>query len=85
MAKIIHFQNDNMDMETMIKDILERVHRGQLEQIVIAAKQKDDYVLTAYKNCDLIDRQYLISHLQADVTYDTIAGKMDELVEYVDE
>lgn len=53
----------------VLRDLIKDVEAGKLDYFTIAARLKDGVIATGWANCNIVQRQELISHLQVDVMY----------------
>lgn len=80
MGRIIRFPSKEQDVVKQLEIILEKAKAGEMKRFVFAAEMaekelpEDDrpLVATSWSKCDIGDRQYLIAHLQADVSMDLV-------------
>lgn len=76
MAKIVHFPSKDKDQIEKLEQVLAQAKAGNIKRFVFAAElnEKDEpedelnLVATSWDNADIGFRQYLIAHLQADIT-----------------
>ncbi|WP_332648855.1 hypothetical protein [Lysinibacillus sp. 54212] len=76
MAKILEFPSQKDDVVAQLEYLLQMAKEGEFKRFVFAAElnrkelPEDDLnlVATSYINSDIGHRQYLLAHLQADIT-----------------
>lgn len=83
MAKLLRFKTDQDRVIDALTELLERAKQGQIKSFVFAASLNDGDVATAWSNAELMERAYLITHLQSDITYGVIEANIDKLIEWV--
>lgn len=83
MGRIFRFRTDQDHVVEALEDLLQRAKDGQIAGFVFAANLNDGNVATAWANEQLMSRAYLVTHLQADITYGVIEANIDRLIEYV--
>lgn len=83
MAKLLRFKTDQDRVIEALTELLERAKQGQIKSFVFAANLSDGDVATAWSNVQIMERAYLTTHLQADVTYGVIEANIDKLIEWV--
>lgn len=88
MSKIIKFfsEQDNTKQQLIehIEDLLEWAKNDEFDNVMIATKLKSGEVMTGYCNLDMGDKQYLNSHIQVDINFETVRANVDELIEWVE-
>lgn len=89
MAKIVKFvsqeQATKEELIEHIEKLLEWAKNDEFDNVLIATKLKDGHVMTGYCNLDIGEKQYLNSHIQADINFEVVRANVDELIEYVEE
>ncbi|EJW14446.1 hypothetical protein M5X00_29950 [Paenibacillus alvei] len=83
MGTLVRFKTDQDHVVEALEDLLQRARDGQIKGFVFAADLDDGNVATAWSNRELMQRAYLVTHLQADITYGVIEANIDRLIEYV--
>lgn len=73
MAKIIRFPSEHKNVVEGIERLLEEAKNGNIKRFVFAAELNEqengfNLVATSRANADVGMQQYLLAHLQADVT-----------------
>lgn len=73
-GKIVELFPDQQDqskenMLRVLRDMIADVEAGKVENFAIAAKLSDGTIGTGWANCDIGQRQELVSHLQVDIFY----------------
>lgn len=71
MAKITRIRQGE-SLENFLYDVLEMARKGEMDNVILAFKQKDGNVATGYFGLDAAERQNLISHQQMDVVKNMI-------------
>lgn len=88
MAKIYRYRTSQNNCIAALKDLLSRAERGEMTGFVFAANLPDGNVATSWANADVGNRQYLISHMQSDITMAIIEANADQVAgmvaEYLD-
>lgn len=85
MAKIYRYRTSQNNCVKALKDLLERAERGEMTGFVFAAKLPDDNVATGWTNVDVSERQYLLAHMQSDITMAIIEANADLVAGIVSE
>jgi GTP cyclohydrolase I len=83
-AKIIQLFNEQTQAQQRlvkhIEDLLEAAKRGDITNVMVAARHKDGSVVTGYCNLDIGERQFLCSHIQTDITFEVARINADRLI-----
>lgn len=89
MSKIVKFFSDNKTTKQQliehIENLLEWAKNDEFDNVMIAAKLKSGEVMTGYCNLDMVDKQFLNSHIQVDINYETVRANVDDLIEWIEE
>lgn len=89
MTKILKFisqeQATKEELIEHIEKLLEWAKNDEFDNVMIATKLKTGEVMTGYCNLDVADKQYLNSHVQIDINYETVKVNIDDLIEWVEE
>lgn len=88
MAKVVRLFNDKEKSQqgliSHIEKLLDMAKRGEIKNILVSAETTEEKeVLTGYYNLDVGERQYLIGHLQADITMAVVEANVDKLIERI--
>lgn len=83
MAKLLRFKTDQDRVVEALEELLRIAKEGRIKGFVFAADLDDGDVATAWSNKQLMERAYLVTHLQADITYGVVEANLDRLIEYV--
>jgi hypothetical protein len=68
-----------------IEDFLEMAKRGEITNFLVSSQRTDGTVMTGYCNLDVIEKQFMLSHIQIDVNYEVVRANVDDLIEWVGE
>lgn len=79
MAKIYRYKTSQNNCIKALRDLLERAERGEMTGFILAANLPDGNVATSWANCDVGERQYLLSHMQADIMMAIIEANADSV------
>jgi hypothetical protein len=84
MAKIVRFPEKKNDAVAQLEHILDQAKKGNIVNFVFAAElneQENDFnlVATSWYNADVGHRQYLVAHLQANITMGIVEANLDRL------
>lgn len=88
MGKVVRLFNEKEKSQqgliSHIEELLEMAKRGEIINFLVSAEtQNEKEVLTGYYNLDVGEKQYLIGHLQADVTMAVVEANVDKLIERI--
>ena len=88
MAKIYRYKTSQNNCVKCLEYLLERAKRGEMTGLVFAANLPDGNIATSWTNVDVGERQYLLAHMQSDITMaiieanaDSVAGMVAEYLE----
>jgi len=90
MGKIIHLKDHKESLVKFIENILQMAKDGKIEKIMIASfstENKDGIipeVLTGYYDLETLEKQFLLSVLQTDLSYFTVEANIDKLIEKIE-
>lgn len=88
MAKITRFFNkEEENQQALVKhieDLLLAAKNGEITNILFSATASDGNILTGYCNCDVGEKQYLLSHVQVDINYQGVQANISDLIEIID-
>ncbi|OMC86921.1 hypothetical protein BK128_09660 [Viridibacillus sp. FSL H7-0596] len=80
MAKIIRINTPQSNIVDVLETVLDLAKRGEIKNIALSAEHSTNgEVLTGYANADVCERQYLISHMQSDITMAIVAENIEEI------
>ncbi|OEC01118.1 hypothetical protein GY31_15180 [Lysinibacillus sphaericus] len=80
MAKITRISTPQAQIVDVIEQVLELAKNGELKNIALAAEHSSNgEVLTGYAGADVSERQYLLSHIQSDITMAIVAENIEEI------
>ncbi|GLC88694.1 hypothetical protein [Lysinibacillus piscis] len=80
MAKITRISTPQAQIVDVIEQILDLAKKGEIKNITLAAEHSTNgEVLTGYANADVNERQYLMSHIQSDITMAIVAANIEEV------
>lgn len=80
MAKIIRISTPQAQVVDVIEQVLELAKNGEIKNIALAAEYSSNgEVLTGYAGADVSERQYLLSHIQSDITMAIVAENIEEI------
>lgn len=80
MAKITRISTPQAQIVDVLEQVLELAKNGEIKNIALAAEHSSNGdVLTGYANADVSERQYLMSHIQSDITLQIIAENIEAL------
>ncbi|MEC1177627.1 hypothetical protein P9B03_03950 [Metasolibacillus meyeri] len=80
MVKITRISTPQAQIVDVIEQILDLAKRGEIKNIALAAEHSSNgEVLTGYANADVNERQYLMSHIQSDITMAIVAANIEEV------
>jgi hypothetical protein len=92
MNKIIRIEDKQDSLVNYIKKILDMAEKGEIEKIMIASFMKNKVedccvpeTLTGYYDLCELEKQYLISSLQTDLSYNVVKANVDDLIEIINE
>jgi hypothetical protein len=85
MAKIYRYRTSQNNCVQALKDLLARAERGEMTGFVFAASLPDGNVATSWANTDVGERQYLLAHMQSDITMAIIEANADRVAGMVSE
>ncbi|PKF21656.1 hypothetical protein CW684_04495 [Macrococcoides caseolyticum] len=89
MAKILKFVSESktskQELIEYIENLLEWAKNDDFDNVMIATKLKSCEVMTGYCNLDMVDKQFLNSHIQVDINYETVRANVDNLIEWMEE
>lgn len=83
MAKIYRYKTSQNNCVKALRDLLQRAENGEMVGFVFAANLPDGNVATSWANCDVGERQYLLSHMHADITMSIIEANADHLANVI--
>ena len=88
MSKIIRmFNEEEKNQQGLIEhleEFLEVAKRGELKNVLMAAEMVEEKeVLTGYYNLRVGERQWLLGHIQADITMAIVEANVDKLIERI--
>ena len=67
MAKIIPFPKPQDGLVALLEELTNEAREGKIEKLAMAmTSPSDSTIATAYHNVDVVDMQYLASHIQVD-------------------
>jgi hypothetical protein len=88
MAKIYRYRTSQNNCIKALKELLQRAENGEMTGFIFAANLPDGSVATAWASVDVGERQYLLSHMQSDITMAIIEANADRVAgmvaEYLD-
>lgn len=83
MAKVIRLFNEQEQAQERlvrhIEDLLESAKRGEIKNVMVAARCDDGSILTGYCNLDIGEKQTLCSHIQTDIMFEIAKINVDRL------
>lgn len=80
MAKIIRIDTPQSNIVDVLEKVLQLAKDGEIMNLALAAEHSTNgEVLTGYANADVSERQYLISHIQSDITMAIVAANIEEV------
>ena len=84
--KIVHFpvKKDIESVEDFVRDLLFKLESGEIsgDKIAIVLNSPEPkQVMTGYYNCDLLDKQTLMSHIQIDIMWGVVKSNIDDILE----
>jgi hypothetical protein len=85
MAKIYRYKTSQNNCVRCLEDLLERAKRGEMMGFIFAANLPDGNVATSWAAVDIGERQYLLSHMQSDITMAIIEANADIVAGMVSE
>lgn len=89
MSKILKFVSESktskQELIEHIENLLEWAKNDEFDNVMIATKLKSGEVMTGYCNLDMVDKQFLNSHIQVDINYEAVRANVDDLIEWVEE
>jgi hypothetical protein len=85
MAKIYRYKSSQNSCVKALEDLLERAKRAEMTGFVFAANLPDGNVATGWTCVDVCERQYLLSHMQSDITMAIIEGNAERVANVVSE
>lgn len=80
MAKITRISTPQAQIVDVLEDMLDLAKKGEIKNIVLAAEHSTNgEVLSGYANADICERQYLVAHIQSNITMAIVAENIEEL------
>jgi hypothetical protein len=71
------------DMLNRLDEIRKDIENGEITNLMIAGRMADGNVLTGWANCDLIERQNLIGHVQIDIMWGVVRVNLPDILERI--
>jgi hypothetical protein len=92
MAKIIRLDDKKESLVNYLKEILDMAEKGKIKSILTMAIDESENVDTMKKDVmigfydlSLNEKYYLLSHLQAELSYKLVESNVDKLIEIINE
>jgi hypothetical protein len=92
MSKIIRLDDKKESLVNYLKEILDMAEKGKIKKILTIAIDESENVDTMKKDImigfydlDLNEKYYLLSHLQAELSYKLVETNVDKLIEIINE
>lgn len=80
MAKITRISTPLDNIVDVLEQALKLAKKGEIKNLALAAEHSSNGdVLTGYANADVSEKQYLVSHIESDITLAIIAANIEEL------
>ena len=67
-----------------IEDLLQAAKNGELKNILVAAENHNDEIITGYCNLDIGEKQYMLGHIQVDINFEIVKANVDQLIEIIE-
>ncbi|MBT2661938.1 hypothetical protein [Bacillus sp. ISL-45] len=88
MPKVVRLFNEQeknqMGLVKHIEELLEKAKSGEIQNVMVAAEASDRTIMTGYYNLDAQEKQYMLGHVQADITMAIVEANVDRLIEFID-